>query len=222
MQIHWTQIDTVMFDMDGTLLDLAFDNFFWREAVPQAWAAQHQKPHEHALGTLAPLFAQHEGTLNWYSLPFWSQTLSLDLSQLKQQFRHQIALRHGVPAMLTELQRAGKTLWLVTNAHPIVLAIKLEQTGLGQYFSQIISSHDLGFAKEQAPFWQHLQQQQPFNPQRSLLIDDSEAVLQAAKNFGLHIVGIAQPDSSQPPRQQLTHHAIADWSALLHGLVASA
>ena len=26
--ISWDQVDTVLVDMDGTLLDLAFDNFF--------------------------------------------------------------------------------------------------------------------------------------------------------------------------------------------------
>ena len=32
--IDWTRIDTILLDMDGTLLDLGFDNFFWREHVP--------------------------------------------------------------------------------------------------------------------------------------------------------------------------------------------
>lgn len=64
MQIAWDEIDTVMFDMDGTLLDLAFDNFFWREAVPQAWAAQNNHAAEHAQHSLKPQFQQEEGSLN--------------------------------------------------------------------------------------------------------------------------------------------------------------
>jgi hypothetical protein len=37
---QWSQIDTVLFDLDGTLLDLAFDRRFWRQRVPEAWAQQ--------------------------------------------------------------------------------------------------------------------------------------------------------------------------------------
>src|SRR5215831_5340508 len=34
----WDLIDTVLLDLDGTLLDLAFDNYFWREVIPAAYA----------------------------------------------------------------------------------------------------------------------------------------------------------------------------------------
>lgn len=32
---NWKTIDTVLLDMDGTLLDLHFDNHFWLSLVPQ-------------------------------------------------------------------------------------------------------------------------------------------------------------------------------------------
>ena len=35
----WMRVETVLLDLDGTLLDLAFDNYFWRERVPAAYAA---------------------------------------------------------------------------------------------------------------------------------------------------------------------------------------
>ena len=31
--IDWTQLDTILLDMDGTLLDLEFDNHFWGTVV---------------------------------------------------------------------------------------------------------------------------------------------------------------------------------------------
>jgi hypothetical protein len=39
--IDWSEIETVMLDMDGTLLDLSFDNYFWRSVVPEYYG--HQK-----------------------------------------------------------------------------------------------------------------------------------------------------------------------------------
>ncbi|NLD01354.1 MAG: haloacid dehalogenase, partial [Gammaproteobacteria bacterium] len=37
-QLPWAHIDTVLLDMDGTLLDLHFDNFFWLKYLPQCYA----------------------------------------------------------------------------------------------------------------------------------------------------------------------------------------
>jgi 5'-nucleotidase len=218
MSIAWNQIETVMFDMDGTLLDLAFDNFFWREAVPQAWANQNNHPTDHATHTLQPQFQQEEGSLNWYSLSFWSQTLGMDLETLKHRHKDRIALRAGVYETLDALQKAGKTLWLVTNAHPLVLDIKLEKTDLADRFSEIICSHEIGFAKEQPEFWTTMQSQYFFEPESSILIDDSEPVLHAAKAFGLQVRGIRQPDSLLPPRFNLQYPALDHLTDLLKDL----
>ena len=39
--LPWPDIDTVLLDMDGTLLDLHFDNHFWLELLPQRYAELH-------------------------------------------------------------------------------------------------------------------------------------------------------------------------------------
>ncbi len=217
--IHWPNIQTVLFDMDGTLLDLAFDNFFWREAIPDAWAIKHQYDTQEAVQHLLPKFAQQHGSLNWYSLPFWSKTLDLDVKALKHRYRHKIAIRPGVLEVLTALQQTHKELWLVTNAHPEALQIKLEQAHIEQFFTHIISSHKLGFAKEQPEFWQTLQQQFPFDPATSVLIDDTVSVLNTAQAFGLHCIGIAQPDSQLPKTTHNPHPVLHDFQDLLEGLI---
>lgn len=40
--IDWAQINTVLLDMDGTLLDLHFDNTFWLYTIPQHYASRNQ------------------------------------------------------------------------------------------------------------------------------------------------------------------------------------
>lgn len=215
------QVTLILFDMDGTLLDLAFDNQFWGEHIPQAWAARHGHSLEQARALLQPRFAAEQGRLSWYSLPFWTDALGLDVAALKHEYRGQIALRPAALHVLDSLRSHGKRLWLVTNAHPLALALKLEQTGLAAYFEHIISSHDLGHAKEQAPFWQALQQRYPFEPARALMIDDSEAVLNAAQQAGLQVLGIQAPDSRLGARQGLYHPALPCWSELLPALAAA-
>ncbi len=221
MSINWNNIDLVMFDMDGTLLDLAFDNLFWQQTVPHAWAAANNHSLEAAKQILLPKFKAQEGSLNWYSLPYWSDALQLDLTQLKKQIQAHISLKPHALHILEELKATGKILWLVTNAHPIVLDIKMQQTGISHFFEHLISSHHLGFAKEQAGFWQQLEQRYPFHKTRSLFVDDSEPVLHAAQQYGMaHLYSIIQPDSQQTKRhpQQLKFPAVDQLTELTHGL----
>ena len=42
----WENIETVLLDMDGTLLDLHFDNHFWLQHVPVCYAEKHGLSHE--------------------------------------------------------------------------------------------------------------------------------------------------------------------------------
>ena len=43
--IDWEEIDTILLDMDGTLLDLNYDLHFWLEHLPLIYASQHQISH---------------------------------------------------------------------------------------------------------------------------------------------------------------------------------
>ena len=96
----------------------------------------------------------------------------------------------------------------------------MQKTGIANHFDELISSHDLGFAKEQASFWQQLEQQYAFEKARSLFIDDSESVLHAAQHYGIgHVLGISQPDSQLPKRQQLKFPAIDQLTDLSKNLL---
>lgn len=199
--IDWDNIDTVCLDMDGTLLDLAFDNWFWQQHVPQVYAAQHGLELNAASQTLLRRIDAHSGTLNWYSLDFWSGETGIDIVALKHSVRDRIALRANALTFLAALHASPKRVLMTTNADPSALAIKLAQTGIEPYFDALISSHQYGAAKESQVFWQSLQQQHPFDPARTLLLDDSLSVLASACDFGIaHLCSILQPDSTLPAR----------------------
>jgi 5'-nucleotidase len=200
-QLDWQAIDTVLLDMDGTLLDLRFDNWFWQQLVPSRYAQAHGLPLERVQELLRPKFNGVMGTLPWYCIDHWSRELELDLRDLTRQSLEQVRFLPGAPGFLNRLRKSGKRIALVTNAHPDTLAIKDERVGIKAYFDVCYSSHDFGAPKEHADFWPKLQQTESFAPQRTLFVDDSLPVLHCAQRFGIaHLRAVRRPDSDQPPK----------------------
>jgi HAD superfamily hydrolase (TIGR01509 family) len=214
----WTQIDTVFLDMDGTLLDLRFDNYFWRELVPERYAERKGMTTEEAQGELRPRFAAWEGRLEWYCLDHWSRELGLDLAALKHEVAERIAFRPSAQEFLAGLRPLGKRTALVTNADRTALALKLERTGLASHLDAHYSSHDFGLPKEDRAFWDRLRERERFDPARTMLIDDSIAVLRAARAFGLrHLYQIGRPDTAAPARAPGEFEAVDSLLELLNG-----
>jgi len=197
----WHSVDTVLLDMDGTLLDLEFDNWFWQKHVPECYARQQGLDRAEADRIIHDWITSHLGTLNWYCLDFWTAELGLEIARLKRQAGDRIAIRPGADTFLQALKESDKQVIMVTNAHRDALDLKVERTGIDRYFDEIVSSHDYGHAKEAQAFWQHLQRHLPFDPARALLVDDSLPVLHSAQLYGIgQPVSILHPDSSLPKR----------------------
>jgi HAD superfamily hydrolase (TIGR01509 family) len=199
--VAWDRIDTVLVDMDGTLLDLAFDNFFWRELVPQRYARLRGVSVDRAQAELAPRFEARVGTLAWYCLDHWTRDLGLDLKALKREHRQHIRFLPGAREFLAAMRRRGKRLYIVTNAHRDTFEVKAEHTGIAELVDRVVCSHDYAAPKESADFWSALAHHEPFDGTRTLLIEDSLAVLAAARDYGLaHTLAIRRPDSREPAR----------------------
>lgn len=200
--LAWEDIETVLLDMDGTLLDLNFDTHFWLEHVPRRYAAVRGLDLAAAKAELVPRYKQVEGTIDWYCLDYWSRELKLDVAALKQEVEHLIAVHPDVPDFLESLRKNRKRVLLVTNAHAKSLALKMERTQLAHRFDRVICAHDLGLPKEQPVFWSRLRHKEPFDPSRTLLVDDSIAVLRSAQAYGIaYLLAVHQPDSQAPPRE---------------------
>ncbi|MFN3716916.1 MAG: GMP/IMP nucleotidase [Thiobacillus sp.] len=199
--IDWRQIDTVFLDMDGTLLDLHFDNHFWREHMPRRYAEYHGLDEIMARDHLHRHYERHAGTLNWYCIDFWSSELALDIVQLKQEVAHLIAVRPDVPAFLHALRESGRRVVMVTNAHPKSLDLKMRETRLDAWFDALVSSHQIGLPKEHPDFWQALQRVERFDKSRTLFVDDSLPVLESARAYGIaQLLAVCNPDSKMPQK----------------------
>lgn len=196
-------IDTLLLDLDGTLLDLAFDTHFWLEVVPEYYGRARGLTARQALEQeIQPKLRNAEGTLNWYSLDYWSQVLELDLSAIKSEHDQRIAWLPGAQDFLRRQRAAGRRLVLATNSHPETLRIKDRKVGIRPFLDAMYSSHEFDAPKEYAEFWLRLRRAVGYDPRRTAFIDDNPKVLDAARAAGIALaIAVTDPDSSRPARQ---------------------
>ena len=205
----WEQIDTVLLDLDGTLLDLAFDNFIWLARVAEIYAENHGLSLAETHAELAPRFHRVQGTLEWYSIEYWSAQLGIDIARVHREEAHRVAWLPGARGFLERARERGKRLVLMTNSHPTILEIKNERTGVLGYLDAAYTSHGFGAPKEDQRFWHAARRIETFDPARTLFVDDSKAVLHAAIDYGIRwVYGVKRPDSSREPHQHQEFAAI--------------
>jgi 5'-nucleotidase len=212
----WDEIQTVLLDMDGTLLDKHFDDYFWEQYVPEHYSLMHDLSVEQARHELLRLYRQVEDTLKWTDLDYWSTELGLDIPQLKTGLNHLIEVHPYVLRFLSFCRNQGKNIHLVTNAHPKTLGIKLQKTAIGHLFDRIVCADEIGLAKEQPDFWQRLEQLLGFRKERTLLADDTEKVLASAHRYGMgYLVFVARPSSRKKTRYSKIYPSIEYFSELI-------
>jgi len=197
MAFPWQDVTWVLVDMDGTLLDKHFDDYFWETLVPQEYARRQGLTLAKAQEEVFALYQREEGTLNWTNIDFWSRMLDLDIPALKESIRHLIEVHPDAREFLQYLRRLGKKIILVTNAHYKTLDLKMNHTGLLGNFDQVISSFDLGRPKEDLEFWQILEEQLGFDRDRAMLVDDNAEVLAAARDYGIKYLFFKAKSSSK-------------------------
>ncbi|MDH5600503.1 MAG: GMP/IMP nucleotidase [Gammaproteobacteria bacterium] len=210
--LNWTNITSVLLDMDGTLLDLHFDNYFWQHHVPQRYAEKNALHIDDARDILFPKFKSAEGTMNWYCVDYWSEQLDLDIEQLKAEVDHLIAVHPHVIEFLESVKAAGKHVALVTNAHHKSLMLKMDRTSLHHHFDDIICAHDFSVPKEDPTFWGKLNKTMVFDKEQTLLVDDTLSVLRSAQEYGIkYLRAVLNPDSQSPQREVEEFKAIKDF-----------
>ncbi len=199
--LDWDDIDTVLVDMDGTLLDKHFDDYFWEQYVPEHYSLLHDISIDKAREELLARYRAVENTLDWTDLDYWSQELGLDIPELKLRINHLIGVHPYVVEFLEFCLRMRKKLHLITNAHSGTLSIKLKKTSIGPWFDRIVCAEEIGLAKEEPEFWQRLENMLGFDKTKTLLADDTEKVLTAAETYGIgKLIFVAKSSSHKEIR----------------------
>ncbi|SUC10721.1 protein YrfG [Pasteurella canis] len=216
LAINWHQIDTVILDLDGTLIDLYFDHYFWKQLVPQAYAAKFSLPFEQSQQVLKQRYDAIEHSKDWYCLDFWAKQLDLPLRELYQSHGPELKVRSDVVPFLQVVKQMGKHVVLLTDSNVFSLEAKLKFCDFVPHFDLLLSSHQFGAPKIEQALWQNLQKQHYFEPMRTLFIDDTEKVLDSAKQFGIaYTIGVENPDSTLPYKHFERHFSVKDYRTLV-------
>jgi len=216
LPIPFNDVTCVLLDMDGTLLDRYFDDYFWEHLVAERYAEKHKITFGRAKEELFKKYKAHEGTLNWTDIDFWSKELDLDIMALKEQIRHLIEVHPHVEDFLKMLKTRKVKTFIVTNAHYKVLDMKLKKTDLGKYLTGAITSFEIGFPKEKIEFWERAEQKLHFDREKTILVDDTLEVLKTAQRFGIeYLIYKARANSKVKPLPSAEFMTILDFSELM-------
>lgn len=215
--LNWNEIDDVLLDMDGTLLDRHFDNFFFEEELPRRYARLHGLSYEQARRQLMAMYRSVEGELAWTDLHYWTRRVGIDVVALHQELNHMIGFLPGAEEFLRRLRQLGKRVTIVTNAHASGVAVKAEKTGLHRHVDRIVDAFEVGFLKMRPEYWPACRRLIGFDPARAFYMDDDEGCLVAARQFGVaHLVHSAKSSSQLPPAPLKDFVSVTSFSPLLN------
>ena len=213
--LPWDELDTILLDMDGTILDLNYDNHVWNQALPCAYAEKHSIDETAARSKLTGHMQEIHGTIDFYSFPYWAQYTKLDIKALHRDFTELIQFRPGAKAFLNWAKAKKKKTIIATNAHPESIQIKNEISALSSYVNHITSSHQYECPKETPKFWERLQIEHQFDKAKTIFIDDNAPVLDSSKNYGLaYNLIVARPDSQKPLKTNLSYPSFDHYEEL--------
>lgn len=197
--MKWNSIETFFLDMDGTLLDLAYDNYLWHVHVPLIFSKKNNIPFNDAKILLKKMYTEKKNSLSWYSSNYWSARIGINLYLEIKKTRNKIKVFPGVKKLLSDIKTKGRVkIILLTNCPREMLHIKLDQTKLWRYFDKIISSEDYGHPKESKEFWKILDNKVKYDKNKTAFIDDNINVLKYAELNGIkYLFAVSKPDSKK-------------------------
>lgn len=207
---------TLMMDMDGTILDLAYDSHIWLKSIPNIYAEKMNISIDDANSILQKKVLKMKNSLKWYCIDHWSELLDIDILRVHELEKDEIRYLPGAESFLKKVSKSEIRAILVTNSHRDTLNLKIKETGLDKYFKDIYISHDFNAPKENQLFWKRFQSVENFVKNKTIFVDDNVNVLKSAEKFGLgSLIQILYPDSSSAEIKKSKFKGIRNLKQLL-------
>jgi beta-phosphoglucomutase family hydrolase len=188
-----SDVRAVLWDMDGTLIDSA--EFHWiswrdtmeREGIPIS--------HDQFLAT----FGQRNDSilLQWLGAAANPEQIEKIGSAKEQEYR-ELVRKHGMkplPGVARWLERLHEEGWLqaIGSAAPREnIEVVLEALSATHLFQAIVSAEDVQHGKPDPEVYLVAASRLGARPQRSIVVEDAEAGVEAARRGGMHSIGVSR------------------------------
>tara|TARA_Y100000768_G_scaffold352301_1_gene303801 strand:- start:9919 stop:10596 length:678 start_codon:yes stop_codon:yes gene_type:complete len=179
-------IECLLIDMDGVILDNTYDNNFWQNHIPNVLSEKKNISFKDAKCLAVQIFNYKKNSKDWYDLDYWSNMLGIDIEAEKksEESLSKIKLYDNVTDTLSELKKNIRLI-LITNAHRKTLNIKLDKYNIEPYFDAMVCSHELNYVKEDIQLWYMLRSEYRLNYDKTVLVEDTINNINVALSAGV-------------------------------------
>ena len=178
----------ILSDLDGVILDLAYDIKFWELWLPEQVANQTNKSIEETKAEIKAEIDIQRGTLNFYDLNYWDDLLNVDCMQIFKEKTERCSYLRGSYEALQRLSTLKNPKHILTNGDPRIQEYKAETQNFLEFFDSIFYSMHAGYPKEEKEFWALARHNLNLNFEDAIFIDDNFEVVTAAVKAGINQV----------------------------------
>ena len=175
----------ILSDLDGVILDLAYDKKFWELWLPEQVTRQTNKSIEEAKAEIMTEIDIQRGTLNFYDLNYWDDLLNVDCMQIFQEKEERCSYLAGSYEALQRLSTLKNPKYILTNGDPRIQEYKAETQNFLEFFDSIFYSMHAGYPKESKEFWALARHNLNLEFEDAIFIDDDLKVVSAAAKAGI-------------------------------------
>ena len=187
----------ILSDLDGVILDLAYDIKFWELWLPEQVANQTNKSVEETKAEIKAEIDIQRGTLNFYDLNYWDDLLNVDCMQIFKEKTERCSYLGGSYEALQRLSTLKNPKYILTNGDPRIQEYKAETQNFLEFFDSIFYSMHVGYPKESKEFWALARHNLNLDFEDTIFIDDDFKVATAAAKAGIKQVAWITPGKNR-------------------------
>ncbi len=190
MQINAFEIDNIIFDMDGTLLDSLS---VWVDSDREFITGLGFEYDSKCSLAMKKMFFDSacEYLVKEYSLPFSAEeTGKRILAIVEEHYISGVPLKDGAEEFLEYAKKSGIKMCVATSNKRKLAEDALNAKGIMKYFEFVLTSDEVGCGKESPEIFLKAAEMLGAAPENTIVFEDSIHAVMSAKAVGFKVVGV--------------------------------